>query len=360
MIRMALLVCLISLALFSLPLPATRAEDPPSPEIQLTEGPKDDEDGAFLLADDGTIHFAYISNGAGNMDVLLISSKDGVTWSAPRVAVATPRDDLLNSATRTSDGLYHLTGRTQFMVGDSTSKDMQIWTEPAHWTDPRKLGWTAGYFREAPNGDYWLVSLSNRSGVHKLYMQKSSDRGKTWSDPAPLTKNDRAEYIFAFEVTLKGDFLLVWQQHDPRDAKKLAPDSSDIYFATSRDGVQWTEPVLLSPETGSKDFDLWPSILVGPDNTYYATWLTSRVGLRIAPGVVMVPIHPKLDVDDMRVVPAYGYSVRSTRLPDGQYILAYVKTNPKNHSKDYFARIVSDFNFPRVPAGALGKRAKSK
>lgn len=47
------------------------------------------------------------------------------------------------------------------------------------------------------------------------------------------------------------------------------------------------------------------------------------------PTVVMVPVHPLLDPSDVRIVPASGYSVRSVRMTDGRYLLAWVQNNPR-------------------------------
>jgi hypothetical protein len=315
----------------------------------LTDGPTTDEDGTFLLADDGTVHFAFISNRAGTMDVWMTSSRDALQWSAPRPVVATPDDDLLNVAARTRDGLYHLTGRTQFMVADSTSADLQGWTPPAPWSDPRTDGWTAGHFQEAPNGDYWLVTLSEKTGTRKLYLQRSRDRGQSWEPRLPLTAHGQADMLFSFRIARDGTFILVWEQRDARDQRAVVSSSSNIYLATSADGRAWTAPLRLSPDTGREKFDVWPALLLGPGDQYYAAWLSSRLASATAPaGTVMVPVHPRLDGGDIRAVPAPGYSVRSQRLLDGRYLLAWVQTNPTNGSSDYFYRFVCNFDFPAV------------
>ena len=317
----------------------------------LTDGPTTDEDGSFLLADDGTVHFAFISNRSGSMDVWMTSSRDALQWSTPRPVVATPEDDLLNSATRTRDGLYHLTGRTQFMVADATSVDLQSWTAPVAWSDPRLDGWTAGHFQEAPSGDYWLVTLSEKTGTRKLFLQRSRDRGRSWEPRVPLTAHGQADMLFSFRIARDGTFILVWEQREARDQRALVSSSSNIYFATSADGTAWTAPVRLSPDIGREKFDVWPTLLLGPGNQYYAAWLSSRLASGSAPaGTAMVPVHPRLDVADMRAVPAPGYSVRSQELPGGRHLLAWVQTNPSNGTPDYFYRFVCGFDFPIVRA----------
>lgn len=58
-------------------------EDLYGPVRQLTFSDANDEDGAFAVANDGTIYFAWISNRAGNTDVWMKSSRDGIDWSDP-------------------------------------------------------------------------------------------------------------------------------------------------------------------------------------------------------------------------------------------------------------------------------------
>ena len=106
-----LVVLLIAFAPIVLVSFAIGDDDAHGPVKRLTHSEANDEDGAFALADDGTIYFAWISDRAGNTDVWMKSSKDGINWSDSRPVVETSVDDLMNSMVRTSDGLFHLTGR---------------------------------------------------------------------------------------------------------------------------------------------------------------------------------------------------------------------------------------------------------
>ena len=165
----------------------------------------------------------------------------------------------------------------------------------------------------------------------------------------PLTQHEQADFIFSFRISADGTFILVWEQRDARDQKSLVSLASNIYASTSRDGVQWTAPAILSLPTGKPRFDMWPSIIVGPRDQYYAVWMSSRVASLGSPGgAVMVPVYPRLDPTDLRAVPASGYSVRSQRLADGRFILAWVQKTKTNSTLDYYYRIVSDFEFDAV------------
>ena len=308
---------------------------------QLTMGDSDDEDGTFLVGDDGTLHFAFISDRGGTIDVWMISSPDALTWSAPRAGVATPQDDLLNVSTRTRDGIYHLTGRSGNAVAYVTSSDLATWSAPpTRWTDPAVLGRTAGTFLEDTAGVFWMVSISNRTGIYKLYLQRSIDRGASWSAPVPLTNHAEEDFLFSFRIAADGTFVLVWEQHAVGDTTGF---TGDIFFATSPDAVSWTVPWQISVDPGESELDQWPGLITGPGGQLFAAWTTSRGP--VLGGTIMIPVYPRLDLLDQRIVPGAGYSLRSQWF-DGRYVMAWVGRDPANGSLDYFSRFACDFDFP--------------
>jgi hypothetical protein len=321
--------------------------------VLLTDDPANDEDGTFFRDDSGTIHFAFISDRSGAGDVYMTSSVDAILWTEPRLVVGTPAADLLNVGTRTSDGLYHLTGRSGMLVGDATSADLETWSAPVAWTDPATMGWTAGMFQEDAAGDYWMISLSNRSGSYKLYRQRSTDRGATWDPPVPQTNHAQEDYVWGFRIAPDGTFVLVWQQNDLGDTSGF---SGDVYLSTSTDGTTWTAPLMLGPDIGQPALDIWPSLIEGPGGTLWAVWVSSRGPTY--PSTVGMQVYPTVDPNDVRLMPGQGYSVRSQRLANGGTILAWVATNPGHArippnlphgdgSHDYLYRIVcDDWDFP--------------
>ena len=50
--------------------------------FQLTTDPATDEDGDFLLAADGTLYFAFMSERSGNMNIWMTSSKNALDWAS--------------------------------------------------------------------------------------------------------------------------------------------------------------------------------------------------------------------------------------------------------------------------------------
>jgi len=327
-------------------LPSEGCADAGGRVLRLTTGSATDEDGTFGLGDDGTVYFAWVSNRAGNVDVWMTSTRDGLTWSDPWPVVQTPVDDLMNSMVRTSDRRFHLTGRRgnwgrgEIAVWDSSSTDMVHWTKPVQWSAPGSFG----NFQEAPGGDYWLVTASLRTGNWDLYIQRSRDRGKTWGAALALTNDPLDDFLFAFRIAPDGTFIVLWERHDPSVRGGLLGKSADIYLTTSADGVHWTPPRLLTPYSGRPETDTAPALLAAPGGRIYGAWLTSRYRRRVS--VVAVPLWPRMDLSDLRLLPAAGYSVRGQALPDGRYLLAWVQ-RPFMARPTYFYRILCSFDFDK-------------
>lgn len=321
--------------------------------MRLTPGEAKDEDGAFALADDGTIFFAFISNRSGNTDVWMTSSEDAFTWTPPWPAVQTPSDDLMNHLTRTRDGTWHLTGRRgkwgrgAVSTWDSTSTDLVRWSTPHRWTPDGFIG----AMQQGPGGDYWMVTTSRRSGNADLYMRRSHDGGQTWWDQAaPLTADPREDFLFDFRITRDGTFVLLWERHEGSGLGGVLGRSSDVYVSTSPNGLDWKPETLLTPETRGGSIDAIPALLEGPRGEVYAAWLTTRFGDERGT-TVMVPVVPRADPRDVRVLPVSGYSVRGLALRDGRYLLAWVESG-SGPDKLYYYRILCGFTFDDFPPPA--------
>jgi hypothetical protein len=85
------------------------------------------------------------------------------------------------------------------------------------------------------NGRYWTVWVGLRAGRSSLYLNRSTDGGRTWSDPVPLSGDSISVYEQSLHQ-IDDRMLLVW--HDTRTGRDRA------YAVTSTDGgVTWTSPV---------------------------------------------------------------------------------------------------------------------
>ena len=337
----------------------------------LAQSPATDEDGSFARASNGRVYFAFISNRNGNMDTFLTSTTDGLTWTEARAAVATGSDDLMNSLTLTSDGTMHLTGRSQQASFDTTAQPGNVdswltqgvaspWSAPRQWSAP-SFGFAAGLFQEElpssakPTGAYWHMFLSNDTGDWEIHLQESRDKGMTWLPAIIDVSNDPGanDYIFSFRITPDNRFIVAWEKYalDEQGNTPYFGASSEIYLATSNDGLTWTRQAL-TPDPGRQRIDALPWLHDGEQGEIALTWMTSAHGHLL--DVVKVPVYPVLDLASTQLlpVPEGAYSVRSQRLGDGRYLLAWVTdVDPRSNvtNFDYQYRITCDFDFPPAP-----------
>jgi hypothetical protein len=117
----------------------------------------------------------------------------------------------------------------------------------------------------------WLIWVGVRTGRSSLYLNRSADAGKTWTDPTPLTGDSRS--VFGQTLVRAGDqLLLVW--HDTRT------EHDRIYSVTSRDGgATWTSPVRVDHLPADSQVDASsPAVLLSPDGEALVAWQDARNG----------------------------------------------------------------------------------
>ena len=104
--------------------------------------------------------------------------------------------------------------------------------------------------------------------VTRLFSSVSTDQGRTWTDHEITNANDASEPIPWYDEE-RGNFYVVW--HDNR-AEEL-----DAYFASSRDGVSWTEPKRLNDDpVGTKYGQHYPQISMSENGRIDVAWYDWR------------------------------------------------------------------------------------
>ena len=118
---------------------------------------------------------------------------------------------------------------------------------------------------------FWVVWLGLRNGRSRLYLNRSVDGGRTWTDPVSLT--GQSQSVFAQRLVRSGErMLLVWQ--DARTGKDR------IYSVSSSDGgVTWTAPTRVDRiPTNLQVFADSPAVVLGADGEAFVTWYDGRNG----------------------------------------------------------------------------------
>lgn len=120
-------------------------------------------------------------------------------------------------------------------------------------------------------GRLWTVWVGLKGGRSSVYMNRSVDGGRTWSEPRALTGESQS--VFGYSLHSAGDrLLLVW--HDARTQRDR------LYAVTSGDaGVTWTEPVRIDNLPADAQVDtVSPSAVLGPDGEALVAWSDTRNG----------------------------------------------------------------------------------
>ena len=103
----------------------------------------------------------------------------------------------------------------------------------------------------------------------KLYVNTSTDGGKTWSKDIEIARANDASEVYPLYDKERKQFYVVW--HDNRD-KEL-----DVYFSKSKDGTSWSQPKLLNDDPrGTRVGQHYPQISMAPNGRIDVAWYDWR------------------------------------------------------------------------------------
>ena len=118
-------------------------------------------------------------------------------------------------------------------------------------------------------------------GDFNAVLQKSSDGGRTWTRPTPISPGFPLGGVFSAPVVAQPDGtldVLLWQH--PTNPNTLAISPGRELFTRSTDGgTTWSHPVAVGPRAGTIPLDTWwidGALAVDPAGNLYASWDTGR------------------------------------------------------------------------------------
>jgi BNR repeat protein len=219
---------------------------------------------------------------------------------------------------RRADRVFDIYARRSPDGGVTWDPEQRLSEIPRHlpnnlYARPRLLG--------DGQGRFWVVWVGLRAGRSTLYLNRSTDGGRTWTEAVPLSGESRS--VFGQSLHRVGErMLLVWQ--DTR------AEHDRIYAATSVDaGVTWTPPARVDhiPADASANASE-SSVLLGSDGEVLVSWQDGRNGrddIFVSRSTDWGRTWPGPDVRIDRDEPGTAFSryPKLAKAPDGRVAIAW-------------------------------------
>jgi len=332
---------------------AGQAKPQLSPPFRISNNAGEDEDPAILMGYDGRIYIVWSSKRrGGEVHLYMKSSEDGITWSAEERITSGPDEDYYPSFVQSKDGTFHVVWfglekrRKQMVIWYSRSRDGRTWTTPEQISHA-EADW-APVIHEDSAGTLRVVWSSSRTGNRELFIARSTDAGKHWSEEEQITHSPEEDDFPHLIQTSSGDWVLAWTRY--RKGSKLLSYTSDasaeIVIARSKDGSTWYPPEVSSPpDEASRYVDFLPFLLEDKESAHiYLGWTSSRTGryggillrdLAADPNqYVQLTNEDKSDYDGK--IARVGNAGRNLA---GRYLMVWVSTREGN--TDIYARFMT-------------------
>jgi hypothetical protein len=226
-------------------------------------------DPAVAVAPDGTVYVAFMAGG-----VVTGSGGGEVSQYVPAVAASTDHGATFSRVSALplpagADSKGNWGDRDFIAIGpDGTVYVTWDYGPPG---DPVKI-------RNSPGGSDWYTA-----GEFNAVVQKSSDGGRTWTDPASVSPGFPLGGAYSAPIVAEPDGtldVLYWQH--PTDPDTLAVSPGHEYFTRSTDGgATWSTPVAVDPGAGTIGLAVWwidGSLAVDSAGNLYAAWDTQAKG----------------------------------------------------------------------------------
>ena len=266
---------------------------------QLTFSESGAEDPSIIQAADGNVWIMWIDKaGSDRAHLWYAKSSDGQSWSEPfQITEGQIGNHYYPSLAQTSDGTLCVawfsdrSGNADIWF--SYTKDGTRWSSPCQVTVDRGWDW-APSLMEAPDKSLWLAWASDRAGSKDIWMSTTGDR-ENWSPPRKLDVNSKDNDDFPCLGPKGSDgVVLTWSRHDFKRGQAwntaFSDQSSEVYFAISKDGKEWTPP---EPLTQNNLVDLLSSQCpANEEGSTLIAWTSSATGIR---GDVLVTRHSEAE-----------------------------------------------------------------
>ncbi len=303
-----------------------------------TGSPTKDEDPSVLRAADGSMFVAWFSDrddGAG--DIYLVRTQREANWSSAIRVTDDPGGDFYPSLIQDAAGTFHLTWFRWYAlmrghILHSTSNDGVSWSvanEESVTTDPDVDDWlpTPAIASDGTMFIYFISDLRDAVNVtSEIYVVAKGPSDINWSAPVPVTGiNSASEHDqLPFVARTGSGFTMVWVRHDTSQPKPWLNPKSQLFLATSTDGLAWSTPLQVTNDAGNV-VHLFPSIVTPESGQQSILWLSNRDGVARPYELLVANVNQyPATVDEVNRL-GDGYSHRMAETPvAGLFLGAWV------------------------------------
>lgn len=330
-----------------------------------------DEDPTVLLARDGSLCVAWFSDrDGGNPEIYLRRTTDGTDWTAPLRVTNHPSGDFAPQLMQDEAGAIRLVWFRwsslrvgQIMHRQTSGPAMGDCTQLAAAADdpvsndPGVDDWVPTV-AEAADGAllvWWVSKTRATSGNrNRIHVSRRAAGASSWSAPAlaaGLAAPGENEHLPMARRT-GAQLTMVWVRHDGSNFEPwLAPlPKSDLWVATSADGLSWSAPVKVTDEPAPV-VHLFPALYRRFDGSWWINWLSTRLDtVTQVPALFEFPLANALPANVYpngiernqllsNALPGYTHRISATPVP-GVYAGAWVdgQGNTLDIALRFFAR----------------------
>jgi hypothetical protein len=318
-----------------------------STKLLSTSSPTKDEDPFVILAKDGSIVVAWFSDRGGNSDIYIARCDKGTTWSDPVRVTVNPDGDFYPSLTQDANGMFHLTwfrwhALNRGNIWYNQSADPLVW-DPANekqvTTTPNVDDWVPCLAQTPDSLRVFFVSTA-RDTVHNtadIYYASSSIDSVAFGPARLFVNNSRFSNDNLPVAAWTGSQLdVVWMRYDTSQSLPWLAPKSELCYAFSNNGVDWSGEFLLTFDAGNVQH-VFPALYQRSNHEWRLLWTTTRSG---SPQVVELPLPQIFSYPNGLIVNNHvgaGYSHHLTRTPvNDLYFGAWV--NGPDGAQDIYYR----------------------
>lgn len=261
---------------------------PTSSTLLSVGSPTKDEDPSVIRARDGRMFIAWFSDRGKNPDIYITCTSDGKKWHFPVRVTTDKGGDFCPSLYQDPQGVFHLAWFrwTKPFLGNiyyNSSPDGLTWdpSREQQVTHALKVDDWVPTLTQAPDGTLLIYFVSHKrdsqAAGSQIYIAFKRPEAPQWNPviPAAALRSPDENNHLPFAAYTGKAISLVWVRYDTKQPLPWLTKKSDIYCASSTDGIAWGPPVKVIGDAGNI-VNTFPTLHAAHDSNWRLTWVSTR------------------------------------------------------------------------------------